>query len=193
MESDTYNVSGTQSIGTGEYNRVSFRLISGAVSLIVTGSGHKIPIQGTISMAVDGVRNRPINISDLQLSGFGNVVVWKYPDTPITSSVNVDSYSAETNFTSALERMFLDEFLTDPVTWSGSTLRAVIEDQEVVIGDGATQYQTTQKAATFKIADLPSGWTVGDTFIKNGTTYNTVEVVEQDEYTVKFLISQQAR
>lgn len=193
MESASITVNGNSvSLGSGSYNAISLKLISGTVSFHSGTHTQNIPLTNSI-FRIEGVRGRPIEISDFKLKGAGHVVVWLHVDTVITPSVNVDTYNPDTNFENALDRMFLDEFLTDSVTWGSSTIRAVIEDQQIVIGEGSTQYQTTQKAATFIIDDLPSGWTVGDTFTLNGTTWNTLEVVEQDQYTVKFLISQNTR
>jgi hypothetical protein len=42
-------------------------------------------------------------------------------------------------------------------------------------------------------ADLPDGWSVGDTVTYRSITYRTVEVIEQDEYSVTFALSKQSK
>ena len=193
MESQALNVSGNSvSIGIGNYNAISLKLIAGDVSFHAGTHAHAIPLTKTL-FTISGARGRALDISNFKLKGSGSAVVFKFTDTVLVPSVNIETYNAETNFNDGLARMFKDEFLTDQVTWGIYTLRAVIEDQQIILGDGATQYQTISKAATFILDDLPTGWTIGDTFTLNGITWNTTEVVEQDQYTVKFLISQNTR
>ena len=179
-------------MGSGNYNAISLKLIAGDVSFHAGTHAHAIPLTKTL-FTISGARGRALDISDFKLKGSGSAVVFKFTDTVLVPSVNIETYNAETNFNDGLARMFKDEFLTDQVTWGIYTLRAVIEDQQIILGDGATQYQTISKAATFILDDLPTGWTIGDTFTLNGITWNTTEVVEQDQYTVKFLISQNSR
>lgn len=76
---------------------------------------------------------------------------------------------------------------------SGQTIRACIEDQQVLVGDGITQAQGIQRTGIFIIDDLPVGWGIGDTLVYQGVTYRTVEILEQDEWTVTMALSKQAK
>lgn len=187
-----------EAINEGLCSKFTVFFKSGTLKLTNSAGSTDVQLFGE-PFTVSGARERNIDTADWYLEGPGTAVVWIYPTIGVLSpAVTVDEYNAETNFSTLLDNMFLDKFLTDEVTYTlaaggTSTLRASIEDERILIGDGQTQYQTLLKTAHFKVADMPTGYKVGDTVTISGVAWKANEILEQDQYTVKFALSKTAR
>lgn len=195
VTSQEINVTGTHVLETKRVFKLTFGHQSKVVFLNKGTESVRLPEVFELS----GARGQAFDAEDYNLTGSGLVTIYYFEQSTVTpGSATTDTYNPESNFEDILEKMFLDEFLTDQVTWTKSAggsklIRCSIEDERVLIGDGSTQYQSLLKTAHFKLADMIDGWKIGDTVTIAGIEWRANEILEQDQYTVKIGLSKSTR
>ena len=189
-----------QAIGTGSVLQAIIYIDTGGKGELRLTSGNKlVAIIDRERFILKGPNSRPIEAAEWSLTGTGQAVVFlqEAPSEPVPPSPFV--YSSRDSFNLMLDSAFGNRFIADPVEFTLKTggsevsVRANVEDQQTIVGDGLTQAQGIQRTAMIIAADLPAGWSIGDTVTYRSITYRTVEVIEQDEYSVTFALSKQPK
>jgi len=201
MTSKTLTLSGSpQVIGNGETLQAIIYVSNGGVGqLRLTADNEQVQIISRERFILTGPNERSFEASDFSMTGTGDAVIYlqEAPSEPIPP--DPFQYSSQVSFATMLDSAFDNLFIAGGYVYtlkggsSGQTIRVCIEDQQVLVGDGITQAQGIQRTGIFIINDLPVGWGIGDTLVYQGVTYRTVEILEQDEWTVTMALSKQAK
>lgn len=189
-----------QAIGTGNVlQAIIYVDKGGSGQLRLTADNELVAIVGRERFILAGPNGRAIDAGDWSMTGSGRAVIFlqEAPSEPIPPSPF--AYSSKVTFGEMLNGAFENLFIADALQYtlkgqlSAQTVRVSVEDQQIIVGDGLTQSQGIQRTAMALIADLPEGWGVGDTIQYAGTNYRTVEIIDQDEYSVTFALSKQPK
>lgn len=201
MTSTSLTLSGTaQAIGSGQVLQAIISVDEyGYGELGIVGTSEVVRILGFEKYKLTGPNGRAFDASQWTLKGFGPASIFLQPAPASVAAPAAATYSSKTSFNQFLDSVFNNLFIAGGYQYTlksgGSpvTIRANIEDQQILVGDGVTQSQGIQRTGMFIIDDLPDGWGVGDTVVYAGITYKCVEVMEQDEYTVTMALNRQAK
>ena len=201
MTSKTLTLSGSpQVIGNGATLQAIIYVSNGGVGrLRLTADNKQVQIISRERFILTGPNARSFEASDFSMTGTGEAVIYLQdaPSEPIPP--DPFQYSSRVSFSAMLDSAFDNLFVAGGYVYTlkggsvGQTIRVCIEDQQILVGDGITQAQGIQRTGMFIVDDLPDGWGVGDTVVYGGITYRTVEVLEQDEYTVTMSLNRQAK
>lgn len=193
MTSEQKTVSTRAAIGSGQYGFLELRVTSGTVYLDTGNEAHKIPLPLGQIFPLHTAKNLPVDISLYYLSGSGSVTIFYYDNGWVDGAESQDAHDPEGAWTSSLDKLFEDKWLTDTVTYLTTSIRASIQDEVILIDNDQGQVEKTERTAEFKLSDLPAGWKLGDTITFNSVTYYTIETYERDTETIKFILSTNAR